>query len=526
MLRAIVSAWVLAAAAFAAQTVDGHVVNAATGADIPGVAVMFRHTGDNAGALYRATTDSRGRFRIEGVPDGIYIATYKGRGFWTPHRPEDDTQPHYQVSAAGGPIHLDAKMLPIPTMSGRVLDALRNPVANASVWMLQQTRPCSMPSCFSVSKELKTGAKGEFSFADFEEPGAWVLSATAPSSLNPPDPLEHQRLGWAQTFYPNVADPQLAATVMVQPGIELPNVDIKLAAVPVHRVRGSVIDVGSDPVPKVPVTLYNGYGTSVQQQTGSDGVFEFGSVADGEWRLSARLDQDKFRVWGAQSVRIKDQDLEKVELRITPPVAIHGRMVFKAPDDAPRREGDLPNVILSSSAGDFGDDKTSPAFPMGRPDKKGEFTVGLYPGPHHVYILEPPPAQYYLDSVRLGDLDAMAADGVSILSGDQPLIVTYQFGGGTVHGTIEACGGGRVMLLPLDPALRRYEFVRDTPCSSNGQFQFAAVRPGEYYGVGIPAGTSAVSVPALLGTDKLSREARRISVRANESTTADIRLLK
>ena len=69
------------------------------------------------------------------------------------------------------------------------------------------------------------------------------------SSWSPPESRDDQRLDWAQTFYPGVTDPRLALKVIV-PGGDLWNVDIKLAAVPVHRIRGRVLDVRGDPVPR------------------------------------------------------------------------------------------------------------------------------------------------------------------------------------------------------------------------------------------------------------------------------------
>lgn len=79
VLRVILIAFLLAAVAFAAQTVDGHVVNSVTGTDIPGVAVNLVQAGKVA---YSAITDSQGHFRIEVVKAGAYTANYTARGFW------------------------------------------------------------------------------------------------------------------------------------------------------------------------------------------------------------------------------------------------------------------------------------------------------------------------------------------------------------------------------------------------------------------------------------------------------------
>ncbi len=129
-------------------------------------------------------------------------------------------------------------------------------------------------------------------------------------------------------------------------------------------------------------------------------------------------------------------------------------------------------------------------------------------------ILDSPAGPYYLDSVRLGDVDALRNDAVPILSGAQPLTVTYRYGGGSVQGSIEGCAGSGVALIPVERALRGPALVRTTQCGSNGQFTFTGVRPGEYYGV-------VISGMSPLDESTLSRAAR-VSVRDNEHTTADI----
>ena len=62
MLRMILAAWILAAAARADQAVEVRVVNAATGAGIPDVALKFVQSDQIA---YSGATGATGRFRIE-----------------------------------------------------------------------------------------------------------------------------------------------------------------------------------------------------------------------------------------------------------------------------------------------------------------------------------------------------------------------------------------------------------------------------------------------------------------------------
>jgi hypothetical protein len=213
-------------------------------------------------------------------------------------------------------------------------------------------------------------------------------------------------------------------------------------------------------------------------------------------------------------VLVKDHDWEAVGLRLAAPFALPGRIVFERPETLPF-PADPPNLIFTYNAGAFGGDETLPRRPIAHPEENGAFTVQLYPGPYRLDILESPPGPYYLDSVRLGDADALRSHAVPILSGEPPLTVTYKYGGGSVQGTIEGCGGSGVALVPVEPALRGPALVRTTQRGPNGQFTFTGVRPGEYYGIVI-TGTGRVDESTLT-------RAAKITVRDNEHTTAEIR---
>jgi uncharacterized GH25 family protein len=523
MLRVVLIAWVLATAGLAAQTVDGHVVDSETGADIPRVDIDLLQAG---GIGYSARTDSQGRFRFEAVNDGTYTAHYyeKAGRYWSvPNLLDVAVPPSFQVATGGEPVHLEAKMHPIPKVSGQVLDAMGRPVPNASVWASRQNRWCNTGSCFSRSKEVKTDEEGKYSFTDLDHPGIWLLSAASSPSWVPPESRDDPQLILAETFFPGVTDPQLAERILVQPGVDLWNMDIKLSAVRGHRIRGRVLDARSDPLAEIPVALFNAFGPTFHQSTKADGTFEFGSIADGEWRISSTLDQGSVRLCASQSVQLKGHDLESIELRLNLPFSIHGKLILQVPNGVPAPKP--PKAIILSYAGAAGLENR-PGVPTTKPDENGDFTIqNLYSGLYEVFVPEPPPAPFYLDSIRLGNLDAPAPD-VPIVSEAQLLTVTYKFGGGTVRGTIEACQTARVLLVPVDPALLRREFVYETSCGPNDDFEFAGVRPGEYYGIAVASDSSARWYTDVLDYGQLNLTASRVRVRGNEYTTAEIRLIR
>ncbi len=536
--RLILIASILPAAAFAAQAVDGHVVNAVNGVDIPGVAVNLIQAGEVA---YSATTDSQGHFHIDAVKAGTYSANYVARGFWpVPNLSVDEDferecgrcfqvergdQP-FQVTAVGDPVRLEVKMPPIGKISGRVLDYLGKPVPNATIQLhWGEIWFCKMPSCIGIFRDTKTNDKGEYTISDLDVPGAWLLSAIAPSSWKPPETRDDQPREWAQTFYPGVTDPQLAARVIVRIGGDLSNLDIKLAAVPVHRIRGVVLDASGHPVPKAAVRLAKFIGSpALTEDTRADGTFEFDAVAEGEWRISAKVDQGPAKLWAARWVPVKTRDVENLELRPSAPFAIQGKVVMEVPEGAPPPKP--PSVTLAFNAGAaVSGDKPAGNILSANPDSQGDFTIrNVYSGPYQI-LPGPPPPQYYLDSIRFGARDALESD-VEILPGVQPLTVAYKLGGGTVRGTVENCAGGTVRLLARQKALWREGFVLFASCDANDRYAISAVRPGEYYALAIAGDYPIPWYATGWDDDTLLHSATSVTVREGENSSADLRAIK
>jgi hypothetical protein len=279
-------------------------------------------------------------------------------------------------------------------------------------------------------------------------------------------------------------------------------------------------------MPKAILTL-NGHADmpTISLYSRSNGTFEFEPVVEGAWRISAKMDRgDGPRLWAAQWVQLNGHDLEKLEVRPVAPFAIHGKMVMEVPDGAvaPKPPGvtlafnDGPGVLSNNPAGPFVDTVAKAT---------GEFQIPrVYPGTYQI-LPGPAPPQYYLDSIRLGGYDALGS-AVEIASGAQSLTVVYKYGGGAVRGKAENCASGTVRLIPQDKTLWREGFLKFTPCDSNGRYEIASVRPGDYYVIAI-AGDSPIPWYGTAWDDNnLVQNAVTVTVRVGESTGADLRAIR
>ncbi len=269
------------------------------------------------------------------------------------------------------------------------------------------------------------------------------------------------------------------------------------------------LDLRGEPVPGASVIL--GSNSNIFPQTvpcKDDGTFEFASATDGPRRLSATVERDGVTLKASQEIEINGHDLDGVKVRLMAPFSIRGRVAVEVPEGslAPK----LPTVQL------VGNQPT-------KPDSNGDFVVGnLYPGPFSIRP-ESPPQGYYLDSIRIGNSEAFETP-VQILSGDQPLAVTYKHGGGTIRGTVEKCGTADVTLVPRESAQRHPGLIRRTSCDPTGKFEILSVRPGEYYAFALP-GEEYVDDFATLDSD-LVKQSTLVTVVDNEVITPEIRLIK
>ena len=147
-------------------TVEGTVVNSATGAGIAGASVVLFAS---QSARYQTTSDALGHFKITGMAPGSYRTNVDKDGFAPPRDFNFLSNPGFRVASGTDPVAVELKLTPLNAIRGRVLgpDA---PVPGVEV---------------SLNPNLTGGEvtdrEGRFVLDDIR-PGTYILSARPPAS--------------------------------------------------------------------------------------------------------------------------------------------------------------------------------------------------------------------------------------------------------------------------------------------------------------------------------------------------------
>jgi hypothetical protein len=487
----------LAVLSMAAQTIEGTVRNDTADAPLAGVTVRILQ-GDKV--MYRAVTGEQGEFRIDGVAPGEYTADYAKAGFVAP-RPGTSARRPFQVANGGPAIHLEASLDAFGKISGRVTGAGR-PIPHAEVYL----------QVFGtiVGVFADTDEAGAFHINDVE-PGVYVLSARAPLTAPPLPDEAGRKLAWAQTWYPSASDRLTAARIIVSGGAELVSQDISLGTAPARRVKGRVVSDSGQAVQGAAISAVSPDEMfparfAFRATSGTAGEFEFAALPEGDWRFSAEADSPGSKRYLQIVETVTGRDLEGLELRLTAPFPVSGRIIFDGPAAPDARK---PTSLMLAPQG--GGDHLS--WTTAAPDGAFRFD-NVAPGSYRFMPINPGPP-YYLASVQVGDREVLG-EYVELSTGTLPVTITYRSDGGTVRGSVENCGKAVVVLAPQNSSLQYPEFIRRTTCREGGQFEIRGLRPGDYYAFAFDR------EPGMLETSSFAQQwvnsAERITIRANEAT--------
>ena len=166
--------------------------------------------------------------------------------------------------------------------------------------------------------------------------------------------------GFAPTFYPGVTDPSMAKPVRLGIGQTVANLTFALFPTPMATVSGRLVDDGGQPIPNGTVMLMPSDRQRTQAlvigRVASDGAgrFRLRNVPSGSFTIQAfgrpegggNLGRAPF---GWLPVLVAGENVEHLEVRVTPGAVVRGRIVFEG-DAKPPAPGD---ISVAGMATDF-----------------------------------------------------------------------------------------------------------------------------------------------------------------------------
>ena len=513
------------AAAQDTATIDGVVVNKATGAGIGGVTVWFWSSGTNS---YKAVTNEAGSFQVSGLTPGDYSSSVQKSGYTSPE-PDDllllGDPPKRHISAGPEPVHFRFELNPPAVLRGRVLGADGNPV-RAAVELDPQRR-------------VDTSADGSFAFENLA-PGSYTLLARPKVEAHVTG-KDEIRTEVVPTFFPSALDRSQAESITVRAGADFNGYEIRLQSAEVQRVRGIVLNPDGKPAAKAQVRLQakvsddtgltiNGFagnqrvyslrkGTVAGQPdeqpvvTGEDGVFEFPSVRSGDWTVRVTSDwihdessNRNILRFGSAALRVEHQDPEELKIRFVTPFRLSLPAVVVLSD------GSLPAPGVSVSVTLVSD--TAPTMLRTQIEPGGVLQFdNVLPGTQRIQA-DVEAGNYYTDSIWLGSTNVT---GQSIeLTPDSPPVRIVLKPAGTVRGTVVEADTATVVLFPQALAGAGYSIQ-----SAGGSFELTGVSPGEYYAIALDRFDPLTILTSLPLRDLIPTAA---SVKVEPGATASVQL--
>ena len=451
-----------------AGTVEGTAVNAVTNAPVRKAVVTLRN--DEHDYSYLATTDQAGHFVFTGVQPATYIiANIDAQGYRYLH----STRSKFFASMikVGEGQHVSgitASLTPLGAIVGRVTDEDGEPIVGANVQALRYDYALERKTLTVVSSSA-TNDLGEYRLYDLP-PDRYFVHVVKSPTIVPRIPNLHklvQETGFADGFYPGVADVSQGSRIEVAPGAEVAGIDLRMHRSPMFHIRGGAAGSGGAQLIALPcgenrdINVLGSIRVDVQQ----DGRFDAGPLVPGVYCLDLR----RSSLYALATVAIKDRDVEGVNVAEAAIRDVPGTIAM---DGHPA--GAL--AITWSAA----DSNRRGGMPV-RLD--GSFSLRLRPAAYHIVVSGLQPG-FYLKSIQYGQDDA--SSGLIDLRADgSPLTIALGDDAGQISGTVQTDKGDpaanvAVSIVPRGPLAERLDLKKVGNTDQSGRFHIGGLAPGEY----------------------------------------------
>jgi protocatechuate 3,4-dioxygenase beta subunit len=502
----------LVAAAFAFQSasqktdsginIQGKVLQEPGGQPIRKASVRFIARDGQSNGQYSDTTDAEGRFKIDDVKPGRYMATVEHPSFVQSAGGKRPTS--ILLQPGQGTTDLFFYMQPAAVITGKVTDLDGDPMSNVSIGALRVGSALRGMN-FHDSGRAATNDLGEFRIPNLRA-GRYTITASSPQGPQAPhaEPKDNvkENLIYTTTYYPGTLDKEQAVAVEVHPGDET-LVNFGVLASPGYRLAGTVVPVPSG-ADLTEINLSSKDHRIVQgQQLGEGGRFEFQNVLPGSYTATLEVvtglseGQPATKMMPlVEPIEVSTADVDRLQLQPNPGGAVRGKFrmdtgkgfdwtqlnVFLLPVD----ENDF-GVTFTVGAGVIGGVVGASGGPaMSGVNKDGSFELKNVTGGSYWLLVRAKAntlRDYITKSVNVNGRDV--SDSGFIVSGGTSLDVVMSANVSTIEGTVVDSKGkpvahATVLDVPSAEHRIRHDLYQRDTTDELGHFNLRGLNPGKY----------------------------------------------
>ena len=392
----------LAPAPTGTGTIAGEVVADATGTKLRLAHVVL--IGATTGVLKVTATDTGGKFTFANLPADRYTVgasklPYLGAvaGARRPVRPGTPF-----VLADGATLADITIRLPLgAAVSGTIYDEQGRPAPGVAVGVTKR-RMQNGELVFVSGGSATTDDRGMYRVHGLP-PGEYLVTALPPPQAGATaraltdaevdaalrgtpiigsSPSADPEMALAPVHFPGTTQADNAQALLLAPGDDRQNLDLRLERVRLARIEGVLLSADGQPAARVPVMISTATGLSptvrsIATMPGPDGRFRTPPVSPGTYTLLARASGSTAGQFAYARIDVGGADIAGVQLTLQPPLSMAGRVVAKGASAVPSLAGQRMQMrpLNASASGGILSPQVSAT------SATGEFTVtNLVPG--------------------------------------------------------------------------------------------------------------------------------------------------